>query len=152
MFLLCSLNSTGWLRHLLFLKEFVFRDHFQLCIPRLFFFFNVKKTIQHSFHSKPKKNLFCTYIHSHVYFLRGWELNETQEQLFVLWYSEANLEAALNTQLTRPYLPCGIKSKLPSLLGRGGLNSAKTCAQPTSAKWSFPELVFRGRRCCVGCR
>lgn len=117
-----------------------------------FFFFNVKKNIQHSFHSKPKKNLFCTYIHSHVYFLRGWELNETQEQLFVLWYSEANLEAALNTQLTRPYLPCGIKSKLPSLLGRGGLNSAKTCAQPTSAKWSFPELVFRGRRCCVGCR
>lgn len=52
-------------------------------------------------------------MHFRIQFLRGKELNASQEQYFC---HGADFEAALNIQQTWPYLTYNIKIKLPSLL------------------------------------
>lgn len=82
MFLLCSVHTTGWIqwkemsRYLLFLKEFVFSNHFYLYIPSWvgwFFFLREKPfSILSTLNQKAM-------MHFYIYFLRRKELNVTQE-------------------------------------------------------------------------
>lgn len=118
MFLLCSVHTTGWIqwkemsRYLLFLKEFVFSNHFYLYIPSWvgWVFFPERKAIQHSFHSKPKSYDALP----HLFFEK--KETECDSRVFLLWCRDTDLEAALNIQHAQPYLTYGVKNKPPSLL------------------------------------
>lgn len=96
-----------------------------------FFFLNVRKAIQHSFHSKPTS---CDYLHLHFCFLIG---AQWDTEVFLLWYRDADLEPVLNIQQTWPCLPYRVKSL-------GGLNYTNDSPGTHQQEGRFQNLYSGG--------